>query len=351
MLVFVYVIMFLSLLLNGFGIHCLRKQRGGNKKQRTLLVNLSIIEFTKISYDFVPLTLYHFNRPFYDYINTYLDIIEINLMSILFSSIILISFDRLACVLLSVRYNVYIKESLVKDIILSTWIIGFTPGLFMWAIFPKSEDAKVYFYKVFDVTIIITTIVIYATVINLLRKQKKRFPRLSNNNGNHRQIKSLKMFLVPALIVTCFTLFSAIPDFITMYYFNSITFHVSTCLWVLGFLADPLIYIFLNKRSRQVAMSSFGYFRRSICVDRRSTKLLTKRECLTVTFTRSPSVRQLEEANVLIERRSVQNNRELSNFCGRSSEVTRSVELRISTTFLHTVTVNEPGDEHYPSKL
>ena len=44
----------------------------------------------------------------------FLDIIEINLMSILFSSVILISIDRLACVLLRVRYNYYITESLVK---------------------------------------------------------------------------------------------------------------------------------------------------------------------------------------------------------------------------------------------
>ena len=250
-----FSLMFISIILNVFGIYCLRKQKGGNVNQRMLLQNLSFIEITKMTYDYIPMTLYHFHNDWYKSHFAYLDIIEINLTTILFSSVLLISMDRFACVLLRVRYNHYIKEPLVRDILVTTWVAGFTSGLFMWALASSIEYAKVYYYMTFDVIIIIWSGITYLTMIKFLRKRNERFRQLAGNGNGH--MKCLRMFLVPSVIITSFILFNAIPDIIMANDVTEVTYHVTSYLWTLGFVTDPLIYIFLNKKSRRIAIASF----------------------------------------------------------------------------------------------
>ena len=108
----------LSLLFNALGIHCLRKRQGGNKNQHLLLRNLAAVEITKTLYDYVPLTLYHFCHQWYRNHHMYFEIIqilEVNLMTILFSSYVFITLDRLLCATLKTRYKMLITKKLVQN--------------------------------------------------------------------------------------------------------------------------------------------------------------------------------------------------------------------------------------------
>ena len=57
----------LSLLLNIFGICCLRNRRNSNVNQQLLLQNLAAIEITKIIYDIISLAAYHFHTIWYEH--------------------------------------------------------------------------------------------------------------------------------------------------------------------------------------------------------------------------------------------------------------------------------------------
>lgn len=254
-LIGVFILMGLSVLLNAFGIYCLRKQSGGNTNQRLLLQNLSIIEITKILYDFISLGLFHTCKSCYKKYSVFLDIVEINFMTVLFVSVLLITIDRLCCVVLSTRYKRSVTEKLVKEILISTWLISFTSGLFMWAIVTSTEYVKIYYYMSFDIIIIVMTGIVYLTMIVLIQKRRNKFTRASEK-------RNMKMFLVPTLIVTSFILCNAIPDLILIRHYNNVTYGVISYLWALGFVTDPLIYIFVGKRSRKVAKAFFVCFQR-----------------------------------------------------------------------------------------
>ena len=106
-LIFVYTLMFISLLLNTLGMYCLYKESGGIKKQRLLLINLSLIEIIKAVYDYIPLTTYHYAEKWYNLHNPMFDMMEMILMTIIYESYLLISFERLSCVIMEIKYNYY----------------------------------------------------------------------------------------------------------------------------------------------------------------------------------------------------------------------------------------------------
>ena len=58
----------------------------------------------------------------------------------------------------------------------------------------------------------------------------------------------MRFYVVSLLIITTYTCFNAIPDFAVHFYGESIDFLVVSFLWTVGYLADPIIYIFLNKK-------------------------------------------------------------------------------------------------------
>lgn len=286
-LIGVFVLMFVSISLNAFGIYCLRKQNGGNINQRMLLQNLSVIEIVKMIFDYVSLTLYQFQNAWYLKYYIYMDIIEVNLMTILFISVLLISVDRLACVTLQLRYNHSVNQKLVQDILITTWLVGQTPGLIMWALASASEYAKAYYYMVFDVLIIFITLLVYITMIYLLHRRRRKFPNLTEGQGPRR---NLKMFLIPCLIITSYIFFNAIPDLILMKHFSHRIYHVTCYLWAFGFVSDPLIYIFINKKSRKIAKRSFNHIKSIHCNPLRMPfRRNTPKDSLAVTYLHSRS--------------------------------------------------------------
>lgn len=266
----VVFLMFLSITMNSFGIYCLKKQRKGNRKQRLLLQNLSVIEITKMLFDYVSISMFHFRSDWFEAYCQYFEIFEANIMCVYLCSTLLISLDRLACVLLRVRYNYYITERLIQEILFTVWIVGLTPGLFIWALSFHSEYMKVYFYIVFDVVITIMISVTYLVILQLLRNRNRRFPDLIRLEYR----RNVKMLIVPTCIITTFVFFNLFPDVVFCFFHNAVTFQINVLLWTTGFVVDPIIYIFLTKKSRQIARSSL---RRWFCCRARDSRLSSGR--------------------------------------------------------------------------
>ena len=251
------ILMTFGLILNLFGIYCLRKQ----KKRQLLLQNLSVVNVAKVVYDVTSISLYHYQTTWYQKCHYIFDIVEVNILTVLFSSVILISIDRLACVLLGVHYKRFIKLSLIKDIIITTWLVGGTVGLFLWCLPVTTEYTKIYYYMTFDVVIIVCTIIVYTIVLVVLQKGSERFGQKKGARKNVNKKKAQKLqkrrYLVTSLIVSSFIVCNAIPDLVIANHFTVFTYHVTAFLWSLGTVVDPLIYIFLMKESRLVMFRIF----------------------------------------------------------------------------------------------
>ena len=220
-------------------------QRGGNANQRILLQNLSAIEIVKIINDYVSMSLYYVNNGWYLRNAEFLDIIEANILTVFFCSVMLISAERVACVMLNLKYFTYVSKSLVQNTVFTTWIVGSTSGLFLWA--TGCKNIKVYYYLIFDILTILLIVFTYVCILGVYRTSKRT---LSNGRSNS---KNMKIFRVPVLIITTFLLCNGIPDVVFAFDHSDGPYRVMVVMWGLGFLLDPCIYIFLGKKTRKCA--------------------------------------------------------------------------------------------------
>ena len=254
-LIVLYIMMVLSMLLNILGIYCLHKQKGGNIKQRLLLGNLSLIEIVKMVYDFIPLTTYFCFEKWYNLHHMYFDTIEISMTTIILASIILISADRVMCILLHVKYDYYITMRLIKRTLVISWVISLACGPVMYVFTSKDEYMKIYYYMTLEIIVLIFGVITYVYIGKIVLEINSRVSSMADNSGGFRKLR--KMFLTPSLILGSFILFNVIPDLITIFHFSDISYNVTICLWVLNFNIDPIIYIFANKKSRSIALALF----------------------------------------------------------------------------------------------
>ena len=217
-------------------------------------MNLSSMGIVTVIIQFAFLSVYYYNKGVFITYNTYFDIVEISIMTILYEAILLISTDRLACVLLKVRYKRYITEPLVKRVVVFSWIIGIVSGPIMIPLVVTDEYSKTYYFMTFDVLVLLLVLITYINITVVLLGSDRRFPQRSKHGG--RIIILRKIFLIPSLVVTSFVLFNVVPDFVILKVNNDISHNIIACLWEISFISDPLIYIYFNEKSKQIAISS-----------------------------------------------------------------------------------------------
>lgn len=254
--------MFISLVLNIFGIYSLFHV-DESKHQRTLLTSLSLIEIAKIINDYFGFSLFNYYGTWYRQHQTLFDMAEVTLMTILYLSIILISLDRLLCILLKVNYNRYVTDSNVQRAVIFVWVLGIIAGSIMRLTGFKDERGKIIYYAVIDICVLIVAAVTYLLYGKLVIERSRRFTINTTTNNN---TENLKKFLVPSLIIISFIIFNVVPDLVAIKYFDdTIMYHYLTCLWIFGYNVDPIIYIFLDKKRRTRVFDIFRYMKSNCC--------------------------------------------------------------------------------------
>ena len=120
-----------------------------------------------------------------------------------------------------------------------------------------------------DIIVITVAMVTYISYIRVILQGNRRFQETCEDDGRRNNLR--KMFLIPFLIVAGFLVFNVIPDLIIFYHFNDVIHNVASVLWALGFNVDPLIYIFLNMTSRDIALNVLKNICGRCCRYRRQT--------------------------------------------------------------------------------
>ena len=143
----VITISMLAIILNGFGIYILQRQKKINKKQYIILNNLSALDITIASFNLLEYMLFfipiNINFELRMHI---LRAIDVSLFLMYYQLIIFISLDRLVCVLLHMKYSYYVTTSRVKKIMIIFWMVS------MCALIPSSlSDAGTIIHKFYIV--------------------------------------------------------------------------------------------------------------------------------------------------------------------------------------------------------
>ena len=247
---------FISIIFHSFGIYCLHAQKGGNRNQRILLQNVSVIEIVKILYDYISFTSYYIYDTWYKKNQQLLDVIEVIIMTVIFFSFMMIDIERFFCITLNMKYKIYVTESLVKWVVFAMWMVGVTCGFVLW-VGKDIISRKLYFYLVLGILVIVLTFITYSCILKTYHSSRRDF---CHKSRNLRQ--ELKILRIPFLIILGFLLFNIIPDVILFMLdetsnISEDMYHASVILWAVGYLLDPLIYIFLNRKTRLVAKTTF----------------------------------------------------------------------------------------------
>ena len=118
------ILLLFALALHATGVYCLNKERSKLKKQKIILLNLSVVEITIIVFTMGHLCCAHFQTKKEDLerLNQVLCQMYHSLTSLLYASVTLISFDRLLCVIAPHVYQAYVRRSTLKKAVVGMWL-------------------------------------------------------------------------------------------------------------------------------------------------------------------------------------------------------------------------------------
>ena len=184
----------------------------------------------------------------------------------------MITLDRFAEIKLNLKYRLYCNTKRTITIL----FLGFTiscllyVGLLIHFLINGNEldwDELwiVYFIPIFQGIFLVIAFKTYYYIFKKLRKNqlalnkiRNQLDQSSSGNGLQRKIQGKPKIIVPSLIILTFILFSILPNFIyaAVYHWSTnyrytVASKLFPCLYFLGWMADPIIYIFSVKSIRQ----------------------------------------------------------------------------------------------------
>ncbi|XP_057292486.1 melanocortin receptor 5-like [Hydractinia symbiolongicarpus] len=258
---FVPALIFMGLCLHVLAVFSLCKYKKQNKNQKALLINLSVTEILLLMLGAVD-----YIAHIYPDANIYsmwklwqvLTYIEIAGNSSLLFAMFFIITDRFLCVSLHIKYSYIVTKQRLVKVIIAAWIISGLAAL--PAIIVEDIDLSPYHIamSITNVVYVLIAVVVYSIIGLHLKRRGRKFQQ---NVKNGESITNAKQFIVPFLLVFTFIIFSSIPNFIITWWKPCYDIHKEIiCLqavymfMICGFLVDPLIYVFLNKKLRDVAL-------------------------------------------------------------------------------------------------
>ena len=244
------IILTSGIALHSIGIHCLRNIKTAARNQNLLLINLScseiiVIHRLMVSMIFLPISCYNvFALQFYlRFASTALVL-----------SMAILSLDRLLNVLLLMKYKVYITESRTKKMIALVWFLSI-------ACCPAPDDIT---YSLSITVFALTFLTTYAVIAWKMRQ--RRLSLVGNNIRHNRstfQLLFQRHFIIPFFIVITCGVFYVVPVLLQRHFrpWTRLDDSLYCLLKALGLNTDPLIYVFLSKETRKVAMNLFRRMR------------------------------------------------------------------------------------------
>lgn len=246
------ILSIVSIALHSVGIHLIRNTSSLlHPNDRLYLINLSLVEIVKtILQNNNQICLMSENQVLAEYavLTIYLSGFPwIYLM-------VMLTIDRLLRVHFSLRYNVIITPKKTKAIIASCYAVGTALAIALIILYVKTDNSLQIIRKfvhplhgcIHALTFLITYSYIYCKI-----RRGRRSTRVSSSNNRIRHNKS--SIFVPFWITLKFIVLIIIPGIFSVFLQHLVRprnvkfLHIAWRLtWVIDFITDAMIYIFLN---------------------------------------------------------------------------------------------------------
>ena len=261
-LVMLLVFSTLAIPLHSFTLALLFKIKVQNLKgsQKYLMIALCIVELV-FSVDSITLALLNI-LDIKHFINKFLTCFNFTLLYPMYNFIMtLITIDRLLEFKLNIKYPLYISPKLTLLAIITLFIVSLIVFVYVFV----SDMLNSWNYQVFflvylhvpveGLNLILASFTYYVIFrkIQSNRAKRKEIRRAANDNT---QSETIFQIFVPSFIILTYIFFNLIPSIILTietYYFpgqGTIIMYITILLYSLGWLSDPLVYIFSLKSVR-----------------------------------------------------------------------------------------------------
>ena len=234
------------------------ERKRGNRNQRTIITALCACELTGALFT---ITSYLFE--FYvSLLATDIIFCFENIFTMLnyYFIMVLLTIDRLLVFYLNIRYASRFNFKKLLKLIFSAVTVSFVTTVTILIlivlrkrIWQQFESVIYIMFLSFDIPYILLAIVTYSYIFIVYRRHLKLKKNIQgSNNKEHFKL------LVPSLIIGTSLIFFILPDFLNVtyrynliIYSNDLVTYVATILYRIGWIVDPLIYIFYSNFKRK----------------------------------------------------------------------------------------------------
>ena len=169
----------------------------------------------------------------------------------------LLTFDRFLACNFPFKYRSIFVGNAMRNLLIGIWIITMLPApIYCFLDMEKIRIVyDVYVWVVLDAIFMFLFAVTYGSIYYRKKRSDLQFRHKDTNDDNHR------FFIVTTAILVGFIFFAVVPDF-TMSILITYAEETSNAAqpgfelwWNINMLIDPLIYVFLQKKVRDIALA------------------------------------------------------------------------------------------------
>ena len=269
-----YIITFITvataLCLNSLGVHLLMSIKSTNNIANLVLIHLSCLKIFISLTEAALSTLELLNRGYEFKEYQIMDILNAGLYGVNDLIVVVLTTDRLIAATRPLTYSVRITKTKLNAAVGCCWFIG-TCGILPFFFLEYDFLYDIYYKIVFltlDAFVLMTAVITYGAILRKLLSRHNALdvvsratmvmtsisqrPRSVSNRMKHG-----RFFYVSSLIIASFILFVAIPDSVYVALVviqgneDPIIERSIGFVWGLYLVADPIIYIFLQRSIRK----------------------------------------------------------------------------------------------------
>lgn len=255
-----FVVIAAALILNLLGIYLLATAKSVLNNQSIILLHLSCIKIIVSLTEVVLSTLEIVGRADGHKEYEIFDTINAGLYGVNDLILIVLTTDRLIASKIPFSYNVHATTMKLNISVVCCWFIG-TIGILPLFFLEYELLYDVYYKFVFltlDGIVLLTAFLTYGTILRQLLTRKNGLTRTSHfdNRVSTSSTRHWRFFYTSGLIIASFILFVAVPDavYVTLVIVKGVEDprieRAVGFVWSIYLIADPLIYIFLQRPIR-----------------------------------------------------------------------------------------------------
>ena len=250
----------LALIFNSVGVYLLLHVKKRRTHQNVILINLSVAEI------FISVISLIFHALVVDGFENHLSfwsicfIIGNGVFLAYYLIMMVITLDRLAMSILTMRYRIILTHSKILLILACCWISGFGYSLLVYFLNIQNSGLKIMEFTT-NWGFLVIAISTYAFILCKLIRRRRHLhqdqnesPQVENFSRKSKQQSDLnKFYFTSGLIILSFVISVNIPNVIREFSSQSVyVIPVINVIRYLNFVVDPCIYTFLQKDVRNL---------------------------------------------------------------------------------------------------